>query len=109
MGGHGTTLAGAVIDSGRFPWRDHARKFPMFCEPDASYHGMVYVDHYGASAFAARCRSTYQRTTGAVLSPFNAFLILQGIETVALRMERHVANARAVADFLRAEPPRGLG
>ena len=104
MGGHGTTLGGAVIDGGRFPWRDHAARFPMFSEPDASYHGMVYSDHYGAEAFAARCRSVYQRTTGAVLSPFNAFLILQGIETVALRMERHVANARAVAEFLRRDP-----
>ena len=103
MGGHGTTLGGAVIDSGRFPWREHAARFPMFSEPDASYHGMVYTDHYGAQAYVARCRSVYQRTTGAVLSPFNAFLILQGIETVALRMERHVANARAVAEFLRAD------
>jgi O-acetylhomoserine (thiol)-lyase len=103
MGGHGTTLAGMVIDSGRFRWRDQAAKYPMFCEPDASYHGMVYDERYGASAFIARARSVYQRATGAVLSPFNAFLILQGIETVALRMERHVANARAVAEFLRAD------
>ena len=103
MGGHGTTLAGMVIDSGRFRWRDQAHKYPMFCEPDASYHGMVYDDRYGAGAFIARARSVYQRATGAVLSPFNAFLILQGIETVALRMERHVANARAVAEFLRAD------
>lgn len=104
MGGHGTTLGGAVIDSGKFPWRDHAARFPMFSKPDASYHGMVYSDHYGDAAYAARCRSVYQRTTGSVLSPFNAFLILQGIETVALRMERHVANARAVAEFLRDDP-----
>ncbi len=104
MGGHGTTLGGAVVDSGRFPWREHADKFPMFTTPDASYHGMVYADHFGDIAFIARARSVYQRTTGAVLSPFNAFLILQGIETVALRMERHVDNARAVADFLRQDP-----
>ncbi len=104
MGGHGTTLGGIIVDSGRFPWRDHAARFPMFCEPDASYHGMVYAEHYGAEAYAARCRSVYQRTTGAVLSPFSAFLILQGIETVALRMERHVANARTVAHFLRRDP-----
>ena len=103
MGGHGTTLGGIVIDSGRFRWRDQAAKFPMFCEPDASYHGMVYDERYGAQAYIARCRSVYQRATGAVLSPFNAFLILQGIETVALRMERHVANARTVAEFLRAD------
>jgi O-acetylhomoserine (thiol)-lyase len=104
MGGHGTTLGGAVVDGGRFPWRAHAEKFPMFAQPDASYHGMIYSDHYGDQAYAARCRSVYQRTTGAVLSPFNAFLILQGIETVALRMERHVANARAVAEYLRGDP-----
>ena len=104
MGGHGTTLGGAVVDSGRFPWREHADKFPMFTTPDASYHGMVYADHFGDIAFIARARSVYQRTTGAVLSPFNAFLILQGIETVALRMERHVDNARTVAGFLRQDP-----
>jgi O-acetylhomoserine (thiol)-lyase len=73
----------------------------MFCEPDASYHGLVYVDHFGPAAFVARARSVYQRTTGAVLSPLNAFLLLQGIETVALRVERHVENARKVAEFLR--------
>jgi O-acetylhomoserine (thiol)-lyase len=104
LGGHGTTLGGAIIDSGRFPWREHAARFPMFSEPDASYHGMIYCDHYGAQAYAGRCRSVYQRATGAVLSPFSAFLILQGIETVALRMERHVENARAVAHFLRDDP-----
>jgi O-acetylhomoserine (thiol)-lyase len=73
----------------------------MFCEPDASYHGLVYVDRFGPTAYVARCRSVYQRTTGAVLSPMSAFLLLQGIETVALRVERHVENARRVADFLR--------
>ena len=104
MGGHGTSLGGIVIDSGRFPWREHAARFPMFSVPDQSYHGMVYTDHYGAAAYAARARSVYQRTIGAVLSPFNAFLILQGIETVALRMERHVSNARVVAEFLRDDP-----
>lgn len=104
MGGHGTTLAGALVDGGRFPWRDHADKFPVFTQPDASYHGMVYADHYGAECYIARARSVYQRTCGAVLSPFNAFLILQGIETVALRMERHVDNAHKVARFLRGHP-----
>lgn len=103
MGGHGTTLGGIVVDSGRFRWRDQADKYPMFCEPDASYHGMVYDERYGDAAYIARARSTYMRATGAVLSPFNAFLILQGIETVALRMERHVANARTVAAHLRAD------
>ena len=101
LGGHGTTLGGIVVDSGRFPWKAHARRFPMFNEPDASYHGLVYTEHFGASAYIARCRSVYQRTTGAVLSPLSAFLLLQGIETVALRVERHVENARRVAEFLR--------
>jgi O-acetylhomoserine (thiol)-lyase len=104
MGGHGTTLGGAVIDGGRFPWRDHADRFPMFNEPDASYHGMVYVDHFGPSAYVARARSVYQRTTGAVLPAMSAFLLLQGIETVALRMERHVENGRKVAEFLHRDP-----
>jgi O-acetylhomoserine (thiol)-lyase len=104
MGGHGTTLGGAIVDSGKFPWKEAARRFPMFNEPDASYHGLVYADHFGPAAYIARCRSVYQRTTGAVLSPLSAFLLLQGIETVALRLERHVDNARRVAEFLRADP-----
>ncbi len=104
LGGHGTSLGGVIVDSGRFPWKDHADRFPMFSRPDASYHGMVYTDHFGKAACIARCRSVYQRTTGAVLSPFNAFLLLQGIETVALRVERHVQNGRRVAEFLRSHP-----
>ena len=76
----------------------------MFCEPDDSYHGLVYVDRFGADAFLARARAVYQRTTGAVMAPMTAFLLLQGIETIALRMERHTDNARAVAEFLRADP-----
>jgi O-acetylhomoserine (thiol)-lyase len=101
MGGHGTTLGGAIIDSGKFAWDQHPRHFPMFNEPDPSYHGLVYTDHFGPAAYIARCRSVYQRTTGAVLSPLSAFLLLQGIETIALRVERHVKNARKVAEFLR--------
>ena len=104
MGGHGTTLGGIVVDSGKFPWKQHARRFPMFNTPDASYHGLVYTEHFGEAAYIARARSVYQRTTGAVLSPLSAFLLLQGIETVALRVERHVENARRVADFLRRDP-----
>jgi O-acetylhomoserine (thiol)-lyase len=104
LGGHGTTLGGAIVDSGRFPWAEHATRFRVFSQPDASYHGMVYTAHFGKEAFIQRARSVYQRTMGAVLSPFNAFLLLQGIETVALRMERHVENARKVADFLRGDP-----
>jgi O-acetylhomoserine (thiol)-lyase len=101
MGGHGTTLGGAVIDSGNFPWAQARRRFPMFSEPDHSYHGLVYTEHFGREAYIARCRSVYQRTTGSVLAPLSAFLLLQGIETVALRVERHVENARKVAEFLR--------
>jgi O-acetylhomoserine (thiol)-lyase len=107
LGGHGTTMGGIIVDAGRFDWRRHAKRFPMFNEPDDSYHGLVYVDHFGAAAYVARCRSVYLRTTGAVLSPLSAFLLLQGIETVALRMERHVDNARKVAKFLRSDPRVG--
>jgi O-acetylhomoserine (thiol)-lyase len=103
LGGHGTTLGGAVVDSGRFPWREHAARYPMLTAPDPSYHGLVYTEHYGANAFLGRMRSVFQRTLGAVLSPFNAFLLLQGVETVSLRVERHVENARRVAEFLRAD------
>ena len=104
LGGHGTTLGGAVVDSGRFPWARHAARFPMFTQPDPSYHGLIYTQHFGERAFLGRMRSVFQRTMGAVLSPFNAFLLLQGIETVALRVERHVENCRRVAEFLRADP-----
>jgi len=100
MGGHGTTMGGIIVDSGRFPWAKHASRFPMFTEPDASYHDLVYTDHFGDAAYIGRCRSVYQRALGSVLSPFNAFLLLQGIESLALRMERHVDNARRVAEFL---------
>jgi O-acetylhomoserine (thiol)-lyase len=103
MGGHGTTLGGAIVDGGNFPWMDHAARFRQFCTPDASYHGLVYADHFGPGAYIARCRSVYQRTTGSVLSPISAFLLLQGIETVALRVERHVENARRVAAFLQGD------
>jgi O-acetylhomoserine (thiol)-lyase len=103
LGGHGTTLGGAIVDSGRFPWAAQARRFPKFNEPDPSYHGLIYTEHFGKAAYIARCRSVYQRATGAVLSPLAAFLLLQGIETVALRVERHVENARRVAEFLRGD------
>jgi len=104
MGGHGTSLGGIIVDSGKFPWEQHAERYPMFTKPDPSYHGLIYTEHYGAAAFVGRCRSVYQRTMGAVLSPFNAFLLLQGIETVSLRVERHVENGRRVAEFLRDDP-----
>jgi O-acetylhomoserine (thiol)-lyase len=104
LGGHGTTLGGAIVDSGHFRWADHADRFPAFNHPDVSYHGLVYAERFGAKAYIERARSVYQRTMGAVLSPFNAFLLLQGIETVALRVVRHVENARKVAEFLRGDP-----
>ena len=102
MGGHGTTLGGAIVESGRFPYKDNVR-FPAFNEVDASYHDLVYADHF-ASPFTARARAVYQRTMGAVLSPMSAFLLIQGIETVSLRVERHVENGRKVAEFLRDHP-----
>ena len=104
LGGHGTSLGGIIVDSGNFDWQKHAARYPMFTQPDESYHGLVYTEHYGKKAFLGRCRSVYQRTMGAVLAPLNAFLLLQGIETVALRVERHVENARRVAGFLRDDP-----
>ncbi|WP_128923045.1 O-acetylhomoserine aminocarboxypropyltransferase/cysteine synthase family protein [Bradyrhizobium guangxiense] len=103
LGGHGTTLGGAIVDSGNFPWAKYANRFPAYNKPDASYHGLVYAERFGRTAYIERARSVYQRTMGSVLSPFNAFLLLQGIETVALRMERHVENARKVAEFLRED------
>jgi O-acetylhomoserine (thiol)-lyase len=103
MGGHGTTLGGAIVDSGAFPWKKHAERFPMFSEPDASYHGLVYTEHFGDAAFIGRCRSVYQRTTGSVLPPMSSFLLLQGIETVALRVERHTQNGACAAEFLRKD------
>jgi O-acetylhomoserine (thiol)-lyase len=104
MGGHGTTLGGAIVDSGRFPWKDHAERFPMFDQPDPSYHGLVYNQHFGKAAYIARCRSVYLRTTGAALAPMSAFMLLQGIETVAVRLARHVENAKLVAAYLQADP-----
>jgi O-acetylhomoserine (thiol)-lyase len=104
LGGHGTTLGGIVVDSGKFPWQEHRARFPMFTEPDRSYHGMIYTNHYGKAAYIARARSVCQRTTGSVLSPLSAFLLLQGIETLGVRMDRHVENGRRVAEFLRRDP-----
>jgi O-acetylhomoserine (thiol)-lyase len=104
MGGHGTTMGGVVVDSGKFDWRQHASRFGMFTTPDESYHGLIYTEHFGPTAYIARCRSVFLRTTGAVLSPLSAFLLLQGIETVAVRVDRHIENARKVAEFLRGHP-----
>jgi O-acetylhomoserine (thiol)-lyase len=104
MGGHGTTIGGMIVDSGKFPWRDFSDKFYMLTRPEPAYHGVVYTEHYGDAAFVARCRTVCQRNTGSTLSPFNGFLLLQGLETLALRVERHVENARQVAEYLRRHP-----
>ena len=104
MGGHGTTIAGAIVDSGKFPWAEHKERFPLLNTPDVSYHGVVYTQDFGAAAFIARCRVVPLRNMGAALSPFNAFLIMQGMETLSLRMERHCENAQKVAEFLDAHP-----
>jgi O-acetylhomoserine (thiol)-lyase len=103
IGGHGTTLGGAIVDGGTFPWTRHRDRFPMFSNPDPSYHGVVYGERFGAAAFAARCRNLYLRNTGAVLPAMSAFLLLLGIETLPLRMDRHTANAKRVAHFLRED------
>jgi O-acetylhomoserine (thiol)-lyase len=104
MGGHGTTLGGLIVDSGQFPWDEHADRFPMLNTPEPSYHGVVYTEALGPAAYIGRARTVPLRNTGGAISPFNAFLILQGIETLALRMERHCDNALAVANYLNEHP-----
>jgi O-acetylhomoserine (thiol)-lyase len=104
MGGHGTSIGGIIVDSGKFPWAEHKDRFPMLSTPEPAYHGVVYTEALGPAAFIGRARTVPLRNTGSAISPFNAFLFLQGIETLALRMERHVANAIAVADHLEKHP-----
>ena len=99
IGGHGTSVGGIIVDSGKFPWKDNPR-FAAFNEPDPSYHGVVYAEALGEAAFIGRARVVPLRNMGAAISPFNSFLILQGLETLALRMERHTENALAVAQYL---------
>ena len=101
IGGHGTTVGGAIVDSGKFPWKDNPR-FPHFNQPDPSYHGVVYAEAFGPAAFIGRARVVPLRNMGAALAPLNAFLLLQGLETLALRMDRHVENAQKVAEYLAA-------
>ena len=100
MGGHGTSLGGAIVDSGKFPWAEHATRYKAINEPEPSYHGVVYTAAMGPAAYIARARTVPLRNTGSALSPMNAFLLLQGIETLPLRMDRHCDNALAVAKFL---------
>ncbi len=100
MGGHGTSLGGIIVDSGKFPWTEHVDRYPVLTQPEPAYHGVVYTEAMGPAAYIARARTVPLRNTGSAISPFNAFLALQGIETLALRMERHVDNALAVAKHL---------
>ena len=102
IGGHGTTIGGVIVDSGKFPWAEHAARYPELNEPEPSYHGVVYTEALGEAAFIGRARTVPLRNTGSALSPINAFLLMQGLETLNLRMERHCENALAVAEFLEA-------
>ena len=100
IGGHGTSIGGIIVDSGKFPWTEHKERYPQLTEPEPSYHGVVYSEALGEAAFIGRARTVPLRNTGSALSPMNAFLIMQGLETLAIRMERHCENALAVAQFL---------
>ena len=102
IGGHGTSIGGVIVDSGKFPWTEHAARYPELNEPEPSYHGVVYTEALGEAAFIGRARTVPLRNTGSALSPINAFLLMQGLETLSLRMERHCENALAVAGFLEA-------
>lgn len=100
VGGHGTTLGGMIVDSGKFPWAEHKDRFPVFNQPEPSYHGVVYTEAFGEAAFIGRARTVPLRNTGSALSPMNAFMLMQGLETLSLRMERHTENALKVAEYL---------
>jgi O-acetylhomoserine (thiol)-lyase len=104
MGGHGNSIGGIIVDSGKFPWAEHKARFPMLNNPEPAYHGVVYTEALGPAAYIGRTRTVPLRNTGSAMSPFNAFLFLQGIETLPLRMERHVSNAMAVANHLEKHP-----
>jgi len=100
IGGHGTSIGGVIVDSGKFPWAEHKDRYPELNEPEPSYHGVVYTEALGAAAYIGRARTVPLRNTGSALSPMNAFLIMQGLETLSLRMERHCTNAMSVAEYL---------
>lgn len=104
LGGHGSSLAGIIVDGGRFNWKANADKFPTIAKPDPNYHGAIFADAAGPAAFVTRVRAVVLRDNGAAISPFNAFIILQGVETLSLRVERHVENALKVVDFLSRHP-----
>ena len=104
LGGHGTSLGGVIVDGGKFDWKKNPDKFPTLAKPDPSYHGIVFADAVGAAAYVTRIRAVILRDTGATISPFNAFILLQGVETLSLRVERHVENALKVVDFLKNHP-----
>ena len=104
IGGHGSSLGGVIVDGGHFDWKANADKYPTLAKPDPSYHGAVFADVAGAAAFVTRIRAVILRDTGATISPFNAFILLQGLETLSLRVERHVENALKVVDFLKQHP-----
>ncbi len=104
MGGHGTSVGGIIVDSGNFPWPDHAERFPMLNNPEPAYHGVVYTQEFGPAAYVGRVRTVALRNTGSAMSPMNAFFFLQGIETLSLRMERHTENALKVAQYLEQHP-----
>ena len=104
LGGHGTSLGGVIVDGGKFNWKANPDKFPTLAKPDPSYHGIVFADAVGAAAYVTRIRAVILRDTGAAISPFNAFSLLQGVETLSLRVERHVENALKVVDFLAKHP-----
>ena len=104
IGGHGSSLGGVIVDSGKFDWKANADKFPTLAKPDPSYHGAVFADVAGAAAFVTRIRAVILRDTGAAISPFNAWILLQGLETLSLRVERHVANALKVVEYLENHP-----
>lgn len=104
MGGHGTSVGGIIVDSGNFPWPDHAERFPMLNNPEPAYHGVIYTQEFGPAAYVGRVRTVALRNTGSAMSPMNAFFFLQGIETLSLRMERHTENALKVAQYLEQHP-----
>jgi len=104
VGGHGTTLGGVIVDAGHFPWAEHPDKFPLFNTPEPAFHGVVYAEQFPEAPYVVRCRTVGLRNSGSTLSPLGAFLLLQGLETLAVRLERHESNTRAVAQYLATDP-----